>query len=140
MQIIACPLEPNRMCFGFVWSGALGVPRRNSCAQSRSQQSCSPLCRYALMECRPRRGAPNTAVAKGAEATAVFIRSSNAWLRSGGTVDFARAIHSKIHIWAPGTREGALGVTIRNLDVFSESSRRNRSPCPYVPDFRPETR
>jgi hypothetical protein len=71
------------------------------------------------MECRPPRGAPNTAVAKGAQAIAVFIRSSNAWLRSGGTVDFAHAIHSKIHIWVPGIREGAIGATIRDLDVFS---------------------
>jgi hypothetical protein len=64
------------------------------------------------MERTPPRGAPNTAAATEEEAgpIAVSTRSSNAWLRFGGTADFARGIHSKIHIRTPGTREGATGA------------------------------
>ena len=70
------------------------------------------------------RGARITVAAKGAERIAVSTRSTNAWLRFGETADFASPIHSQpmapqVQPMAPqGNREGAIGVTIRILDVF----------------------
>jgi hypothetical protein len=65
------------------------------------------------MEHRRLRGAPNTVVARGAERIAGFIRSTSAWLRFGGTADFAHRTNSRTHIGPAGMRKGAIGATIK---------------------------
>jgi hypothetical protein len=93
-------------------SGSCTRPRRHSCARSRSLQSHSPLYQYPLSELAPTvRGARITALTLVGP-TAVSTHSSNAAPPCRGSADIASPIHSQ-PMPPRGSREGALGVTIR---------------------------
>jgi hypothetical protein len=83
---------------------------REASVTSLSQQSCSLLCPYALVERRPPRGAP---ASTPASMPAVTIHSSNAWLRFRETAGFARQTNSRLRIGPVRTRAGAINAPIR---------------------------
>src|ERR1700736_6705370 len=80
--------------------------RRHSCAQSRSQQSCSLLFRFLVGRALTVRGARITSSTR----IAVSIRMSNVRPHVQETADFAREIHSQ-RMALRGNRKGVFGAT-----------------------------
>jgi hypothetical protein len=85
--------------------------RRLSCAQSRSQQSCSLLFRFPVGRALTVRGARITSSTR----IAVSIRMSNVRPHVQETADFAREIHSQ-RMALRGNRKGVFGATISKPD------------------------
>ena len=85
--------------------------RRLSCAQSRSQQSCSLLFRFPVGRALTVRGARITSSTR----IAVSIRMSNVRQHVQETADFAREIHSQ-RMALRGNRKGVFGATISKPD------------------------
>jgi hypothetical protein len=85
--------------------------RRLSCAQSRSQQSCSLLFGFPVGRALTVRGARITSSTR----IAVSIRMSNVRPHVQETADFARKMHSQ-RMALRGNRKGVFGATISKPD------------------------